>query len=64
MLKLNCKLYLYVDLIVTFCILEVVSPEGNDHLLSSSFVAPFLRQADAEKIIYLVGSEGAWLIAE
>ena len=38
--------------LITLCILEIVPPESNDHLVSSSLVAPFWRETNAEKIIH------------
>ena len=55
---------MHSKLSITFCILEIVSPEGNNCLLSSSVVAPFWRQMNGKKIFHLVGSQYAWLKAE
>lgn len=61
---MHASVILSIKLYITFCVLEIVSPEGNNHLLSSSFVAPIWRQTNAKKIIHLVSSQNTWLIAE
>ena len=55
---------MHSKLSITFWILEIVSPEGDNCLLSNSVVAPFRRQMNGKKVFHLVGSQYAWLKAE
>lgn len=48
-----------------YCIIKyLLHPGGNEHLLSSSLVAPFWRRMKAERIIQLVSSQCKRLAAE